>query len=284
MSISNLRIRTMTKADLALALEWAQEEGWEPGLDDLEPFFAADPNGFFMASLEGRPIACISAVRYGKTYGFIGYYLCRKAFRNKGYGRTLWNHAIDYLGGRIIGLNGVAEQQANYQNAGFEFAYRNISQSGVSMADTPHDPRLFTINSELVTLVDAYDRKVFPQERTAFLKQWCTPTEQGRHGFASIENGVVKGYGVIRPHQSGFKIGPLFANDPQTAETLFRALASRVKGQTIALDIPETNSHALALAKRHGLSPAFETACMYKGGYPDIGLACIYGVTTLELG
>lgn len=49
MTIPKLQIRRMTLDDLKLALAWAGQEGWNPGLHDAEPFFAADPHGFFIA-------------------------------------------------------------------------------------------------------------------------------------------------------------------------------------------------------------------------------------------
>ncbi len=37
------RIRTMALDDLALAVDWAAAEGWNPGVDDARAFMAADP-------------------------------------------------------------------------------------------------------------------------------------------------------------------------------------------------------------------------------------------------
>jgi len=67
-----LVLRRMTEADLALALEWAAAEGWNPGLHDAHCFHAADPQGFLVGELEGVPIGCVSAVRYGQGFGFLG--------------------------------------------------------------------------------------------------------------------------------------------------------------------------------------------------------------------
>jgi hypothetical protein len=62
---NDLVLRRMTQADLALALEWAAAEGWNPGLHDAHCFYAADPEGFFLGELDGAPIGCVSAIRYG---------------------------------------------------------------------------------------------------------------------------------------------------------------------------------------------------------------------------
>ena len=73
--MSDYRIRAMSRAELDLAIGWARDEGWNPGLHDATPFHAADPEGFLVGVLDGRPISSISVVRYGQTFGFLGLYI-----------------------------------------------------------------------------------------------------------------------------------------------------------------------------------------------------------------
>src|SRR5215208_3700085 len=61
---AHLEIRAKSSAELDLALAWATEEGWNPGLADAECFHVADPDGFLMAFRDGEPVASISVVRY----------------------------------------------------------------------------------------------------------------------------------------------------------------------------------------------------------------------------
>ncbi len=114
-----LVVRAMTEADLALALEWAAAEGWNPGLNDAHCFYAADPQGFFVGELDGVPVGCVSAVRYGSGFGFLGLYIVKPEHRGQGFGLELWRAAMDHLGDRLIGLDGVVAQQENYRKSGF---------------------------------------------------------------------------------------------------------------------------------------------------------------------
>src|SRR4051794_16275106 len=41
-----------------------------------------------------------------------------------------------------------------------------------------------------------------------------------------MEDGAVRGYGIIRRGRTGFKLGPLFAETAESAETLSRSLAA----------------------------------------------------------
>ncbi len=90
--------------------------------------------------------------------------------------------------------------------------------------------------------------------------------------------------GVIRPAQTGFRIGPLFASDEAIAELIFQALAAEVDGAPIFIDVPEINRAAGALVKRHKLAPTFECARMYNKKIPDTPIEQVYGLASFELG
>lgn len=274
-------IRAMTRADLDRAIEWAAAEGWNPGLADGDAFYAADPGGFLMATVDGAPAACISVVRYGVNFGFLGFYIARPEWRGRGVGFALWQAGMARLEGRVVGLDGVVAQQDNYRKSGFAFAHRDIRHEGVVTAAAPRDPRLVRIDARHLAAIQAYDRGFFAAPRDGFVADWTA--KGGRTAFALVD-GALRGYGVIRACRRGHKIGPLFAETPAEADLLFRALAATVPGETVILDPPEPNAEALALAARHGLQPSFETARMYRGSAPALPLERTYGITTMELG
>jgi len=278
----DLTIRVMTRQDLDLAIDWAAAEGWNPGLNDAECFHAADPAGFLMGCLGDEPIASISVVRYGGAFGFLGLYIVRPDRRGRGFGHRLWQAGMDRLQDRIVGLDGVVAQQENYRRSGFILAHRNVRFGGTPQVDTPQDAGLRRMTPEIVDAVLAYDRPFFPAPRETFLRCWLSP--DARHAIALVEDGLVRGYGVIRACRSGSKIGPLFADGEREADLLFRALAVEAKGGAVFLDLPEPNQAAIRLATRHGLSPVFETARMYRGERPDLPLSRTYGISTFELG
>jgi Acetyltransferase (GNAT) domain len=186
------------------------------------------------------------------------------------------------LRGRIVGLDGVIAQQENYRRSGFVLAHRNIRFGGIPSFAQAQDARVAPIGSALEEAVLAYDRAFFPAARDAFLRCWLRP--EPRKAMALIEDGTVRGYGVIRACRKGFKIGPLFADSAEVANLLFRALAGTANCALVFLDCPQPNTSAIDLASRCGLSPVFETARMYRGAAPDISISRTYGITTFELG
>ena len=276
-------IRTMSRRDIDEAIDWAAAEGWNPGLHDDDCFFAADHQGFLIGELDGDPIATISCVSYGERFGFIGFYIVRPEYRGRGLGLKIWQAAMARLQGRVIGLDGVLAQQDNYRKSGFSLAYRNVRYQGVSTAAGPDARQVVDLMQLPLEAVARYDAQHFQAGRESFLKHWIAAP--GHMALGWLVDGELAGYGVIRPCREGFKIGPLFANTPQIAESLFRALSARTpEGSSLFLDVPEPNTQAVAMAVHHGMAVVFETARMYTAKPPSVALGEVYGVTSFELG
>ncbi len=285
------QIETMTRDDLALVVGWAAAEGWNPGTHDVACFYAADPNGFLIGRLAGEPIASISVVKYGTDFGFLGFYIVRPEFRGRGYGWRIWQAGLDYLQGRNVGLDGVVEQQHNYVRSGFTLAHRNIRYEGRGIEgenferkeSVDDDASLVDLAAAPIEKIVEYDRSIFLGQRSGFISCWVRSPAHKVIGV--MHNQELSGYGVLRPCQQGYKIGPLFADNPHLAESLFLALRAQVEPNVpFYLDVPSTNAAAVALAETYQMTSVFETARMYNKTAPPLPLNRIYGITTFELG
>jgi hypothetical protein len=272
----------MTRDDVVLALEWAASEGWNPGLHDADAFLAADPAGFFVLTIDRRPVATLSAVRYGEGFGFLGLYITAPDMRGHGYGIAVWRAGRAHLEGRLVGLDAVLEQEKTYARDGFVTDHRTTrhvlaSTNSVPVARLrPVDARELPVQTLL-----AFDEHLFPEERSAFLTAWITMP--GVACLAVIDGDQVLGWAARRPCLQGHKVGPLFANDTEIANDLLCSLAEGVPGP-LYLDIPDPNAAGRALAAQHGMTPAFSTVRMYDGPPPVLDLDRVFGVTSLELG
>ncbi len=276
-------IRTMTKQELSIAIDWAAEEGWNPGLYDLDCFYRADPNGFLVGLINNEPIATISAVKYGETFGFMGFYIVRPDFRGLGYGIKIWDAGIEYLTGRNIGLDGVIAQQDNYKKSGFKLAYSNIRYEGTGGGTFLGCQEIVQLSTIPIDDIIDYDKTFFPDDRSTFIQAWIN--QKGSTSLGFIKNGRLAGYGALRICLSGFKIGPLFADNSQIAKSLFLALKScATDGVPIYFDPPEVNQAAIDIAEENNMTIVFATARMYTSDFPKLPLDRIFSVTTFELG
>jgi ribosomal protein S18 acetylase RimI-like enzyme len=273
----------MTAAEVGFAIDLAAGEGWNPGLHDAAMFHAADPGGFLVGRLDGRPIGCIAAVSYGGKFGFIGLYIVIPECRAMGCGIALWRAGMARLAGHNVGLDGVLAQQDNYRRSGFRLAYSNLRFERAGPLPAAELRGIVSIADVPFAQLQQYDRQVFAADRAAFLRRWIAQPDSA--ALACVADGALRGYGVIRRCRRGFKIGPLFAADADVAERLYVALSRRAgEVEPVYLDVPEVNAAALRLAEKYGMRKVFGTARMYTGEPPRIPLEKVFGVTTFELG
>ncbi|MEU6865735.1 GNAT family N-acetyltransferase [Streptomyces sp. NPDC046876] len=283
--MTGFEIGGASAADMELIRTWADEEGWNPGDSDRFAFAVADPAGFLVGRIDGEPVACISAVRYGSGFGFIGFYIARPAFRGQGYGIQLWHAGMKRLDGRLVGLDGVVDQQDNYRKSGFRSAWNNVRHEGrPRRGGGVEDGGVEVVDAATLpfALLAAYDRRFFPEARDAFLSAWTALP--GRTALAAVRDGRIEGLGVVRPCSGASRIGPLYADGPQIAAALLHRLAEHTPDGVVAVDVPDANPVATALLSDLGLVPTFEAARMYTGPAPQVELSGLYGVTSLELG
>ncbi len=278
-----LTIRKALRPELDAAIEWAAAEGWNPGIDDADPFWSADPDGYLVAEKDGILAGAVSLVRYGDDYAFLGFFLAHPDYRGQGIGLALWQAAMARAGAATVGLDGVVAQQENYRKSGFAYAHANARYGGTVSAGDPGDMRLVEVSPVHVPALVAYDGKFNPAPREAFMGAWLRQSDN-RRSVALIEDAQVTGFATVRACRQGHKIGPLFADTEMGADLLFRKAAAMAGEGPVYLDVPEPNADAKRLCQRYNLTPVFETARMYRGPMPDLPLERIFGITTFELG
>lgn len=278
-------IRTMRREDVEIAVQWAAAEGWNPGLNDAEAFFAADPDGFKIALLGDQPVGCISAVVYHGAFAFIGFYIVKPEFRGRGFGMALWRSAMERVGDTPAALDGVFDRQNDYAKSGFVFAHRHLrmrfAAGATRILGGEGQPRRFS-HDDLDALIQ-YDRRCFPVGRELFLRKWLTLPG---YTCAMVDSPTgIQGYGVVRPCREGFKVGPLFADSARVGAGLLANLCRDIPGDApVFLDVPESHPEALQLAARLDAVETFGTARMYRGEKPPLDAEAVFGVTTFELG
>jgi GNAT superfamily N-acetyltransferase len=278
--LQNLTITNMTQPEIQTAIQWAQAEGWNPGLHDGECFYHTDNNGFYAARLNNKIVGTVSIVKYSNNFAFAGFYIVLPEFRGQGIGLELQKFVSSKCQNLNLGLDGVVNMQSRYEQAGFKKAYNNIRYSGTINGEKSE--KCVPIKRTDLNKVTVFDAKFFPASRPSFLECWLFQKDSTAL-MVKDENGNILGYGVIRKCFKGQKVGPLFAQDAKTAKDLLSSLASSVSGE-IFLDVPEPNLAGVQLAKSFGMQPVFSTVRMYTKSSPKLPLENIFGVTTFELG
>lgn len=281
--MGDIQFRTMRREEISIAVAWAANEGWNPGLSDAECFSAVDPEGFFCAETDGKIVGTVSVVNYDDRFSFYGFFVVNPAYRAMGIGMQLYRFAMEHAGTRVVGCDGVVAMVDKYQKDGGMFLhYNNARYEGIGGGTMPDGlAPIRDVNFD--TLAD-YDAAHFPARRERFLRCWIRQT--GHYGLAQLDcEGKIAGYGVRRVCHTGHKIGPLFAHDRATAERILDGLVAGIPGEQFYLDIPVPNAAVVALVQDRKMTPVFYTARLYTTRDPvPLPLDEIFGVTTFELG
>lgn len=280
--MSQLIIRNMRESEVQIAIDWAKQEGWNPGLNDAELFYLADPNGFFVGEINNQIVAVGSAVKYSEQYAFCGLYIVAPEYRGNGYGLALTKHRLAYCQDANIGIDGVLENVEIYQRLGYVPFYQNTRYQKKAVTPTTLSPNIKTVDKSDIADIIKYDEQCFAAKREQFLTAWLL--QPNGNSVCFIENGIIRGFAVRRKCVEGHKIGPLFADSRVIANQLFSALQAGIDDDLIIIDVPGNNPNAVALAQSADMESVFATSRMYQHGEPTIATEKVYGITTFELG
>lgn len=283
---SDLVFKPLDLAGLKILVGWAAMEGWNPGLSDAELFYTADPNGFYGCFIEDQLIAGGSVVSYGGEFGFMGLFIVKPEFRGAGIGAQLWHFRKNLMLSRLnkhaaIGMDGVVAMQPFYNQGGFDIHFRDERYQRMGEVFETH-PNVSSIHHEDLDAILEYDLPCFGVDRKKFLVPWIK--QPNGSALKYCLNQQLKGFAVIRKCQSGFKVGPLFADDEEVAEALYKQCLTIASGDLVFIDIPLINESAVRLVKKFQAEYVFECARMYLGAPPKTAISKVFGITSFELG
>lgn len=272
--------------DVKILVKWADDEGWNPGPYDAEVYYKTDPDGFYGLYKNDELIAGGSIVSYNNDFGFMGFFIVKPEYRAIGIGRDLWYLRRDTLLKRLnpnapIGMDGVVDMQPFYKKGGFEIAFRDLRYEAISR-EFITDKNIFPITKSDYDEILNYDKECFGFDRAQFMLNWLEMREV--KAFKHYEDNKLKGFVIVRKANKGFKICPLFADDYNVADELYKAASNSVSGNLLYLDIPIINNDAKKLVEKYNMKYVFECARMYYGTPPEVPLNKIFGITTFELG
>jgi len=281
-------IRQMNFEELRQLVDWANDEGWNPGLNDAQCFWSIDPEGYLAACENHEFVGGGAIVRHSESFGFMGLFIVSKLHRGKKLGTQLWFARRDHLLSRLneggtIGLDGVDAMVPFYERGGFKQLTRHRRFELDTAAPEIRRPTdVVDLRSVNLETVADFDRRCFPARREQFLAEWINQPGAVSSGF--VEDGKLLGFGVMRPCVTGWKIGPLFADSDVVADALIQSFQIEGQGKPIFLDAPDNNPSAIALCSKYRMKEIFGCVRMYYGPVPKLDHDCIFGVTTLEVG
>ena len=69
-----IQFKRLDFGGLERLVQWAEEEGWNPGPNDAKVYWETDPEGYYGYYSQGELIAGGSIVSYDGDFGFMGFF------------------------------------------------------------------------------------------------------------------------------------------------------------------------------------------------------------------
>ncbi len=230
-------IRTMQNSDIAEGLRLCRAAHWNQLQRDWELFLQLSPHGCRVACIDEKIVGTVTIVRYQQKFSWIGMVLVDPAQRRQGIGTQLLHSAVDILRDETtVKLDATPAGREVYLKLNFVDEYRlsrmETIVSGIKFSTSDVRPLLLTDLPAVLKM----DQKIFGAARNILL-QW---TLAGAPELAWVLTSAnkIKGYCLGRHGYNFLHLGPIIAEDSETAQQLVSACLQGQIGKSVILDTP----------------------------------------------
>jgi GNAT superfamily N-acetyltransferase len=258
-----IRIRPMTAADVALGMRLKEEAGWNQTQADWQRFLALEPDGCFVAELDGMSVGTTTTCVFAPV-GWIAMVLVDERVRGRGVGSGLMRHALRYLdkqGVRTARLDATPLGQPVYGKLGFVPDYALVRFEGVLPARDPVS-LVEPVRPENLDRIHKLDQTITQTDRRKLMTHLYGECPER---FRWVRRGQeCLGFLTSRPGTTAVHLGPCGAGE-EAASLLLADACHAYHGQRVYVDVPVENGPATSLAESLGLKPQRRLLRMHRG-------------------
>ncbi len=267
---SALPVRRLGLADLPHCLDLAQDRSW-PREERKWRLLLENGEGFGVDAPDGGGLAgTVVLTRYGRTAAAVGMMLVASRYGGRGLGRRLLDHVLAEAGDATLFLCATEYGRPLYEKLGFETV--GVIEARVGRFDAGDDPyggpdpgrnssRLAEPGRDLAALC-ALDIEVFGADRSPLLARLFAFAEQVR---VAERNGEIIGYGAAWRSADRLFVGPVVAEDDETARVLITDLA-RDTDIRIRIDLDHRRQELISWIAGCGVPQSSTTSFMVHRG------------------
>jgi ribosomal protein S18 acetylase RimI-like enzyme len=269
-----VRIRPFTSDDIDFAVAHTVREGWASGRVFLEVLLDIDPEGCFIAELEGQRVGLVTTARLSSS-GWVGNLIVDSAHRRQGIGRRLMEQAIGVLeagGTETLRLDADPPGVRLYESLGFVAECESLRFSHQVPAEDRRDlaPPMSAADLEAVVALDA---AAFGDRRARLVELLCQRAESA----LVVRRGErVSGFLLMQATTRGARIGPCAAEDVDAARDLLVSALARSQGRVLTTGVLAGNRQGHALLSSLGFGPTPSCIRMVRGPRQAVGDPGLY--------
>jgi GNAT superfamily N-acetyltransferase len=243
----------------------SEDRGW-PREEHKWSFLLAAGTGYGIDDPEGGLVTACVVTRYGPhehpALAAIGMVLVAERHARQGVGRRLMRHVVSEMDTTPLTLHATSYGRPLYEELGFKVTGRAEMLRG-HFAPRGPEPQVATrpATAEDLGAILRLDEEVFGTDRTHIITRLPAFADQLRVAEA---DGRLTGYAAIWPNMETHVVGPLIAQDTDTAKALIASLAVH-SDRPLRTDIDVRHEELLAWAKERGLESVAFNAVMTHG-------------------
>ncbi len=238
-----VHFREMTEADVSSGLRLSRASGWNQTADDWHLLLALGHGLFRVGAADGHVVACGGAVRYGEALAWICMILVDPGCRGRGLGTRVFDEVLERVrplqeAGRVaaVGLDATPAGRGIYLLRGFVDGPALVRMAA-EPAPAAHGPQRGRVRAmapgDLGALLEL-DRSAFGAPRAAVL----------HHALASApelarvvhDGGGLRGFCLGRHGDRSDHVGPVVAEDGETARELVAACLAQPRSRPLIVD------------------------------------------------
>jgi GNAT superfamily N-acetyltransferase len=269
----------MKPADIADGLKLCRKANWNQLEADWQVFLQHSPEACMVATYEGQIVGTVTTIRYQDSFSWIGMVLVDPDFRRQGIGQELLQKALQLLQAEeTVKLDATPAGREVYLKLNFVDEYPLTRMNRVLRGEMPHSTRGKAIQKEDLSRLVEFDSKIFGANRSSLL-QWMW--ENAPEFAFLIEDGIeIKGYAMGRYGHDFIHIGPVIAQNIDTAQDLLIAALKKCAGSPVILDVLHFEPEWIAWLKDIGFTEQRNFIRMFRGtnrfkGVPENQFAII---------
>ena len=231
-----MEIRLLRESDLPAALRLKELAQWNQTENDWLRLLRLEPNGCFCATIKDNVVATTTTTTYQRELAWVGMVLVDPEYRQRGIATKLMKVATDYLlKARVetIKLDATPAGRLVYEHLGFQ--EESLIERWEGVAGSPpveRSPLDATVTSEALDL----DRHAFGADRAKLIGMLFDESSV-EQVVAKDSAGRLTGYALARCGTAATYVGPLVANDPNTAAFLLDGLLIQMPDQHVYIDL-----------------------------------------------
>lgn len=275
-------IRPMTVADLPRGLALSRQAGWNQTESDWRRFLDLEPDGCFVAELDGTPVGTTTTCTFGPV-AWVAMVLVDVDARRQGVGSALLRHALDFLdgqGAKTVRLDATAAGQRVYEKLGFVPEYPLARYEGVA-SHTRTQCEAAPVTASLMSELTAFDQQMTGTPRAKLLTRLFRESPETVRVLCRADE--IKGYVAMRPGANAVQIGPCVATAEAGASLLGEAL-DRCAGRPVFVDVPYESTGAVTLVESVGLTVQRRFTRMYRGDSVSDNVSSLWASSGPEKG